>query len=61
MTNEEAKAAWREQKPVELDGATYTVRSLVYRYPKELLLELLDKHGNCVVIVPPEKVNGSEA
>lgn len=56
VTNDEAKAAWRAQSPVVCDGITYTIQSLVYRYPATLLLELLDKNKKCVVIAPPSRV-----
>lgn len=55
MTNDEAKAAWRDQAPVVLNGIVYTVRSLIYRYPKTLLAELMDKNNRCVVITQPDK------
>lgn len=57
MTADEAKAAWRAQTPVMHDNVQYTIRSLVYRYPKELLVELLDKNGRCVVLTQPERVD----
>lgn len=60
MTIDEAKAAWHSQTYVQLDGASYTVRSLIYRYPKELLLELLDKNGRCVVVTQPDKVEKTD-
>ena len=55
MTNDDAKAAWRSQTPVIYGGIKYTLRGLIYRYPSKLYLELLDKNGNCIVEVLPEK------
>lgn len=57
MTADEAKAAWRAQTPVMHEKIQYTIRSLVYRFPKELLVELLDKNGRCVVLTQPERVD----
>ena len=61
MTNDEAKAAWRDQTPVILNGIVYTVQSLIYRYPKTLLVELMDKNNRCVVIAQPDKAEVQDA
>lgn len=56
MTNDELKAAWREQTPVVFRDATYTVSALIYRLPHELTAELYDKCGHAVVIATPDKI-----
>ena len=61
MTNDEVKAAWRNQTPVMHEGVRYTISALIFRLPKNMTAELLDKNHNCVVIALPSDIERAES
>jgi len=64
MTKEEAKQAFLTSVPVWCAGIKYDeISALIYRKDKArrslvMTLELADRCGHAVMIVPPDKVSG---
>lgn len=62
MTNEEAKAAMLDRRPVEHDGIIYDrITAISYRLKKDNVIlicaELYDKSGHSVTVAPIKHIN----